>query len=138
MCSKPAQRQPAIVLFDGVCNLCNVSVTFIIDRDPHGWFRFAALQSETGRRLLAQAAWPSLAPDSIMLIESGRVHTDSTAVLRIARRLRGWWPLLYGLIVIPAPVRDGVYRWIAANRYRWFGQSTSCRVPTPDLQQRFL
>ena len=132
------QKQPAIVLFDGVCNLCNASVTFIIDRDPQGMFRFAPLQSEAAQRLVTHNELPVHGRDSVVLLEAGQIYTQSTAALRIARRLSGWWPLVSGLMVVPQPIRDGVYRWIARNRYRWFGQTPTCRVPTPELRQRFL
>ncbi len=128
-------RGRAIILFDGVCNLCNGAVTFIIDRDPNGYFAFAPLQSETGRELL-EGAKTDL--ESIVLIENGERYSQSTAALRVARRLRNPWPLLYGFIVVPKALRDGVYDWIAANRYRWFGKIESCRLPTPELRERFL
>lgn len=126
----------SVVLFDGVCNLCNAAVRFIIRRDPGGRLRFAALQSEAAAVLLAAQAEPL--PDSIVLVEGGRVFTRSAAALRIARRLRFPWPLLYALIVVPRPLRDAVYGWIARNRYRWFGRSDQCMVPTPELRARFL
>ena len=128
-----------IVLFDGVCNLCNASVNFIIDRDPHDRFRFAALQSERGVALLAEHGHTvSAEPDSIVLVEGGRIFERSTAALRIARHLRGAWKLLYGFMIVPRPLRDLVYRFIARHRYRWFGRTEACRVPTPELRARFL
>lgn len=132
----------ALVLFDGVCNLCNGAVNFIIDRDPVGYFRFAALQSEEAAPLLARFGRPPVAsataPDSIVLIEGGRLYERSGAALRIARRLRGPWPLLYAFVAVPKPLRDAAYGWIAANRYRWFGKEDACRLPTPGLRARFL
>jgi len=128
----------AIVLFDGVCNLCNASVGFIIDRDRRGYFSFAALQSEVGRRRLASYRRPGETLDTVVLLEGGRVYTRSRAALRIARRLDGLWPLLFALSVLPEPIADAAYGWIARNRYRWFGRSESCRVPTPELRARFL
>lgn len=128
----------AVILFDGVCNLCNASVNFIIDRDPAGYFKLAALQSEAALPLKHQHALRTSYLDNIVLIEHGQAYHNSTAVLRIARRLQGGWPMLYGLIVIPRPLRDLVYRWVAGNRYRWFGKQDTCRLPTPDLQARFL
>lgn len=122
----------AIVLFDGVCNLCNHSVRFVIERDPESYFRFASLQSDVAVELLSRygRAPVSAPPDSIVLIENGRVFESSTAALRIARRLRGAWKFLYFFIVIPRPIRDAVYRWIARNRYRWFGtREDVCLVP---------
>ncbi len=130
------------ILFDGVCNLCNGAVQFIIRRDPRARFRFAALDSPAAGALLAgTTALPAL-PDSIILIEPGtpsaRLSTQSTAILRIARGLRFPWPLLSIFILIPRPIRDWVYSVIARNRYRWFGRRESCMVPTPDLRERFL
>lgn len=128
----------ALVLFDGVCNLCNSSVNFIIDRDPAGYFKFAALQDEAVAPLLARFDLSSDYLDSIVLVEEGRCYRESTAALRIARRLRGGWPIFYAFIVVPRPVRDVVYGWIARNRYRWFGKRDACRLPTPELRERFL
>ncbi|OLY91252.1 Predicted thiol-disulfide oxidoreductase YuxK, DCC family [Cnuella takakiae] len=126
-----------IILFDGVCNLCNSTVQFVIRNDKNGVFRFASLQSESGKHLLAQTG---LKDDmgSVVLVESGRVYRYSTAALHIARRLDGAWPLLYGLMIVPPFIRNGVYRFIAKNRYRWFGQKQTCWVPAPQLQSRFL
>lgn len=129
-----------VVLFDGVCNLCNGAVQFIVDRDPAGTLRFASLQSKAGGDLLRAHGMtpPEGDPDSIILIESGRVHSHSGAALRIARHLRGLWKVFYAALVVPWFVRDAVYRFIARNRYRWFGKSEQCRVPTPELRARFL
>jgi len=128
-----------VILFDGVCNICNSSVNFIIDRDPKKEFRFAALQSETGQRLLSSIPATSLQDfDSVVLIEGDRVYKKSTAALRIARRLPGIWSWLYIFIIIPKFLRDPVYDLIANNRYRWFGKKDSCRIPTPELRSRFL
>ncbi len=128
----------ALVLFDGVCNLCNSSVNFIIDRDPAGYFTFAALQDETVEPLLARFELSNDYLDSIVLVEQGRCYRESTAALRIARRLNGGWPLFYTFLLVPRPLRDLVYGWIARNRYRWFGKRDTCRVPTPELRARFV
>ena len=133
-----ASQAGNIVLFDGVCNFCNASVHFIIDRDPGNRYRFAALQSEIGRRLLVQHGLPPDACDSIVLLEGDRCYVRSTAALRIVRRLRWPWPFLYVFIVVPRFLRDVAYSFIARNRYRWFGRSEQCRLPTPQLRQRFL
>lgn len=130
--------QPAIILFDGVCNLCNGFVQFVIRQDRAHRFRFASLQSDTAREMLQHQPGAGQALDSVVLIENGRYYRQSTAALRILRRLDGAWPLFYGLIVVPAFVRDRVYAWIAKNRYRWFGQRDSCLLPTPELKARFL
>lgn len=117
-----------------------MTVQFVIDRDPAARFHFAALQSEAGvKALAAHGAAPVTGdPDSVVLIEDARVYTHSDAALRIARRLSGLWPALYALIVVPRLVRDAVYRFIARNRYRWFGRTEACRIPTPELRARFL
>jgi predicted DCC family thiol-disulfide oxidoreductase YuxK len=131
-------RQPSILLFDGVCNLCHQAVQFIIHRDPHGRIHFASLQSEAGRMLLARFHLPETYLDSIVLIDDGKIYTQSTAALRIARKLHGWWPALYLLILVPRFIRDPLYKWIARNRYRWFGKREACLLPTPQLRKRFL
>jgi predicted DCC family thiol-disulfide oxidoreductase YuxK len=135
-----AASDASVVLFDGVCNLCNGAVNFLIDRDPRGELRFAALQSPAAVALLRSLghAPPSPEPDSILLVEDGRVYERSTAAIRIARHLGGAWRLLAVLVVVPRPLRDAVYRFIAAHRYRWFGKADTCRIPTPELQARFL
>lgn len=130
-------KKHAVILFDGVCNFCNRSVQFIIKRDRSGYFRFASQQSSAGSALLG--AFPeALGTDSIVLIEREKAYTESTAVLRIARRLDGLWKAAYLAIVIPRPLRDLFYRWFARRRYRWFGKQSSCMMPTPDMRERFL
>jgi predicted DCC family thiol-disulfide oxidoreductase YuxK len=127
-----------VIVFDGVCNLCSASVRFIIARDPAARFRFAALQSEAAKRLLASVPHPDPLPDAIVLVDGSRAFTRSTAALRIARRLTFPWLLLYAFIFVPRVIRDAVYDLIAARRYRWFGKRDECMVPTPDLRARFL
>lgn len=134
----------ATILFDGVCNLCNGFVQFVIRHDPQGRFRFAALQSETGRALLAAhgqrgLAFASASPESVILLEGGQLYSHSAAVLRIARQLRGPWRLAaWGGGLLPLRWRDGLYRFVARHRYRWFGRQDSCMVPTPALRERFI
>ena len=127
----------AVILFDGVCNLCNGFVQFVIARDPAAQFRFGALTTPAAQDLL-RAAGVTNAPDSIVLLEDDGVYFQSDAALRIVRRLTFPWPLAYGLVVVPRFVRDWVYDIIAARRYKWFGRRDACMVPTPDLKQRFL
>jgi predicted DCC family thiol-disulfide oxidoreductase YuxK len=127
-----------VVLFDGVCNFCDGTVNFIIARDRHAYFRFAALQSPVAHRLLERCAPPPAIAESLVLVEREKCYTRSTAALRIARRLRCPWFLLYGLIVVPRPVRDTFYDWFARNRYRWFGKRDECLVPDTDTRGRFL
>jgi predicted DCC family thiol-disulfide oxidoreductase YuxK len=138
MSSDPTK--PAIVLFDGVCNLCNTTVQMIIDHDPDGRFRFTSLQGERARELLAPfGVSPSEGdPDSILLVQDGKLYSHSGAALRIARRMSGGFALLWAFIAVPWFIRDAVYRLIAKNRYRWFGREETCRIPTPELKARFL
>lgn len=128
-----------IILFDGVCNLCNSAVQFIIRKDRKDLFRFASLQSDAGKELMAQYNLPvTTTPESIILIKGDAVYQYSAAVLQIARYLGGLWPLAYSFIVLPRFIRDSMYKWIARNRYRWFGRQSSCMLPTPALRAKFL
>jgi predicted DCC family thiol-disulfide oxidoreductase YuxK len=127
-----------VVLFDGVCNLCNGTVQFIIARDPSARFHFAALGSEAAQRVLADAGVSGPLPDSVALVEGGQVYTRSNAALRIARRLPFPWPMMAGFMVVPRPLRDMVYDLIARHRYRWFGKRDACMLPTPEIRKRFL
>ena len=131
-------RAPAVVLFDGVCNFCDRSVSFIIEHDTGPHFRFAALQSEAARPLLERCGFRPGLLDNIVLVEDGVCYKRSTAALRILRRLSGLWPLLYALILVPRPIRDAGYDWFARRRYGWFGKRDECRVPSPELRDRFL
>ena len=128
------------VLFDGVCNFCNASIHFVIDRDRSGKFVFASIQSDKGQQLLKtyHKDYNRLDLRSVVLIKNGKVYEKSDAVLQIVRELDGGWPLLYVFTVVPRVIRDGVYNWIARNRYRWFGRQEACRLPTPELRRRFL
>ena len=128
----------AVVLFDGVCNLCDKSVRFIFRHDTAGYFRFAPLQSETAQKLLSEAGASVPDLNSILLIEDGKVYDRSTAALKIARRLKAPFPLLWGGMILPRPLRDFVYKVIATNRYKWFGQKESCEMPPKGLRERFL
>lgn len=138
MPGKPNEHYERVILFDGVCHLCQGAVKFIIKRDPAGRFRFASLQSKAGSRMLHAAGALEEVPDSVVLIERGTYYTRSAAALRIARGLRFPWPLLYALIVVPRGLRDAVYQYVASHRYRWFGKDESCLVPTRELKERFL
>lgn len=131
-------NQNPIILFDGVCNLCNGAVNFIIDRDPDAHFRLATLQSTVGQELLEKHNLRIQDFDTIVLVEGDNIYSQSTAALRIARKLSGAWPLFYAFIAIPSPLRDMIYSWISRNRYRWFGKQETCRIPTPELRSRFL
>ena len=127
-----------IILFDGVCNLCEGSVRFIIQRDPKEVFRFAPLQSPFGRSLLEKFRLPVHEITTLVLVEGDDFYERSAAALRIARRLKMPWPILSVFLALPKFIRDPVYNWIARNRYRWFGKKEACLVPTPELKERFL
>jgi predicted DCC family thiol-disulfide oxidoreductase YuxK len=126
-----------IILFDGICNLCNNSVRFIIERDPKREFKFASLQSEAGMLYKEKHQIPE-SIDSIVLIMDGKVYLESNAALHIASRLKGPWKMFRIFLGIPEPVRDRVYKWVAKNRYKWFGKSESCMIPSKGNRDRFL
>jgi len=128
------EDKKAIILFDGVCHFCNGAVQFIIKRDRKAYFQFASLQSSAGRILLSDH--PGM--DSIVLIEDGQYFTESTAVLRIARNLDGIWKLAFIFQAIPKTFRDALYRYVAHYRYKWFGKSQTCMIPTEEMRKRFL
>jgi predicted DCC family thiol-disulfide oxidoreductase YuxK len=136
--NSPTDQFSSVILFDGVCNLCNAFVTFVIARDRPGRFHFGPLQSPAAKRLLESIDSREPWPDSMVLVENGRVWTRSAAALRIARGLTFPWPLAYALVVVPRPLRDWIYNRIARNRYRWFGKRNVCMVPTPELRARFM
>jgi len=127
-----------VILFDGVCNLCNSSVQFVIQRDLSGKFNYAALQSAAGQQLLEAHGLPVSDLYSIILIKDGKAYQRSRAALEVARQLSGLWPLLYVFIIVPPFIRNGIYNWISRNRYRWFGKKDECMIPTPELKSRFL
>lgn len=131
-------QKHAIILFDGVCNLCNHSVQFIIQHDCEGYFLFASLQSRMAESLFSAYQIPSSRLGSIVLIEEGRFFTESTAVLRICRRLDGLWKGLNVLVIIPRVIRDALYRRFAMHRYKFFGKKETCILPTPEIRERFL
>jgi predicted DCC family thiol-disulfide oxidoreductase YuxK len=129
---------PAVVLYDGVCNVCSRSVRFILPRDPSGHLRFASLQSDAGRALIGASGLPPERADSIVLIEDGRRYDRSDAVLRIARLLPFPWRLAWWLRALPRPMRDRLYDAFASRRYRWFGRKDVCDIPPPEWRARFL
>ncbi|RZS98418.1 thiol-disulfide oxidoreductase DCC family protein [Cecembia calidifontis] len=127
-----------IVLFDGVCNLCNNAVDFIIKRDKNNAFKFAALQDKAVKSLFDSFQIKQDYLDSLILIRQDKVYYRSRAALEISKKLSGLWPLLYGFIIIPAFLRDPIYDWIAKNRYKWFGKKDTCRIPTKKELDKFL
>ncbi|MEO8770764.1 MAG: thiol-disulfide oxidoreductase DCC family protein [Ferruginibacter sp.] len=128
----------SIILFDGVCNLCNSSVQYVIKHDPYATFTFASLQGEHGQQLLKQFNLPLNDLNSFVLIKNNKVYTRSTAALKVAKELKGAIKLLYGFIIVPRFARDAVYKLIAKNRYKWFGKKDECMIPTQSLKERFL
>ncbi|MEQ8303678.1 MAG: thiol-disulfide oxidoreductase DCC family protein [Cyclobacteriaceae bacterium] len=128
----------AVILFDGVCNLCNTSVQFIIKRDKASYFSFAALQSPYGQGLLSKFHLPTGEFNSILLVDHGRVFQRSRAALEIAKKLDGLWPLFYAFIIVPGFIRDWLYNIISSNRYRMFGRQDQCMIPSPELKSRFV
>ncbi len=132
-----ANMQP-IVFFDGVCNLCNNSVDFIIRRDKKATFLFATLQSESASKLLSSYHFDTGDLTTLVLLKEGKLYTQSRAALEICRRLNGLWPILYVFRLVPAFLRDAIYNWVSRNRYGWFGRRDSCRLPQPHEKMRFL
>ena len=127
-----------ILLFDGVCNLCDRSVQFVLDHDADRVFRFASLQSEVGRALIGRCGLDPESLDSVVLFAAGQCHVRSEAAWRIAGQLDAPWSWLAATRLIPRRGRDVVYNWVARNRYRWFGTREACRIPTPEVRARFL
>jgi predicted DCC family thiol-disulfide oxidoreductase YuxK len=126
-----------IILFDGVCNFCNSSVQFIIQRDPKGIYKFASIQSDVGQKLVKEYKVPT-EMDSFIYLEDNKVYFKSTAALKVCRNLKGLWKLAYIFIMVPRPLRDKVYEYIARNRYKWFGKRDTCMIPSPEQRKRFL
>jgi predicted DCC family thiol-disulfide oxidoreductase YuxK len=129
---------PRLVVFDGVCNLCNGAVQFIINHDPSAGFMFTSLQSDIGQQILTQYALPQDDFDSFIYVREQKLYQRSTAALYVLHDLGGIWKVLYGFIIIPRPIRDWVYDRIAKSRYSLFGKRDSCMIPTPALKKRFL
>ena len=127
-----------VLLFDGVCNLCNSIVQFTIKQDPKGKFKFASLQSESGQALLKKFDLPTGDFGSFVFIDRDRYFVKSSAGLHVLKELGGLWKLLYVFIIVPAPIRDFLYNIIAKTRYKIFGRRETCMVPTPELRRRFL
>lgn len=127
-----------IILFDGVCNLCNGAINFIIKRDKKDIFRYASLQSDVGLKLTKERGIDTSKMDTFLLIESDKYYHKSTAALHIARQLSGVYPLFSIFLIIPKPIRNWVYGIISKNRYKWFGKNESCLIPTPKLKSLFI
>jgi predicted DCC family thiol-disulfide oxidoreductase YuxK len=136
--SAPDPAAHPIVLFDGVCNLCHGAVRFLLERDSAARLRFASLQSDVGRALLAEHDLDADALDTIVFVDAAGAHVRSDAALRIVRVLGPPWSWLRGLVALPRPLRDAGYDFVARNRYRWFGRRDACPAPRPEWRERFL
>ena len=127
-----------ILLFDGVCNLCNASVQWVLLHDKKGVIRFAAQQSEAGQELLKRYGRHTSTLDSVVLVDGDRIYIQSDAAIEVAVRLGGIWRLMGIFKIVPKVVRNGIYHWIARNRFRWFGKREQCMLPRPEWKERFL
>jgi len=131
-------RYPRVILFDGVCNFCNATVDFVIQRDPNRKFMFGTLQSELGQHILQINNFDMQDFETFLYLEHGKVFTKSTAALRVAKELTGIWPFLYTCIFIPRAIRDRVYQFIGRRRYQWMGKRDICRLPDESNRARFV
>lgn len=127
-----------ILFFDGHCNLCNGFVQFVIERDPESRFRFASLQSDYAKKYFSDRPEFIQEVSTVLLVENGQLYSHSDVALQMTKYFGALWPTLQVFKVIPKSLRDNIYNWIAKNRYRWFGKSEVCMIPTPDLKARFL
>jgi predicted DCC family thiol-disulfide oxidoreductase YuxK len=128
-----------ILIFDGVCNFCNWWVDFVLKRDKKGKVLFTANQEPAGQAILAKFGITTFGdPDSVYLYQDGHLYSYSSAALRLAKLLPFPWFLMAGFLIIPRFIRDGIYKWIARNRYKWFGKTEACRLPQPGELERFL
>jgi len=126
-----------LILFDGECNFCDHSVQFIIKHDKQALYRFASIQSNVGQEIIKKYHVPTNI-DSLILLEKDRCYYKSSAALKICRNLKGGWKTLYGLLLVPKPIRDYLYTIVARNRYKWFGKKDACILPSPEIRKRFL
>ena len=131
-------QQQSIILFDGLCNLCDAAVNFVIKHDVEKNFLFTSLQSDVGQKLLKKYNLPLENFNSFTLIQNNEVYTQSTAALKVAKQLKSGIKFIYIFIIIPPFIRNAIYNWIAKNRYKWFGKKEVCLIPTPELKARFL
>lgn len=127
-----------IILFDGVCNFCNSGINYVIAHDKNKTFKFSPLQSQTGIELQQKFKITPIDLNTILLIKNDKIYNKSTAVLCIAKELNSISKLLFIFIIVPKPLRDIVYSYIAKNRYKWFGKKDTCMIPTDDVKSRFL
>jgi len=128
-------KEHPIIAFDGVCNLCNGFIEWLIKQDKKAKFRYATLQSASGQLISSDLAGDL---DTVVLLYKGKIYTHSDVALLSAKELGGGWTALYGLIIFPKRLRDFIYNWVARNRYKWFGKSQACMIPTPEVKKLFL
>jgi predicted DCC family thiol-disulfide oxidoreductase YuxK len=133
-----AEQSHPVILFDGVCNLCSGVVQFINKHDAKKQFRFASLQSKFGEEVMKHFRLPIDQFNSFILFENKKIYTRSTGALKVAKKLNGLYPLLYGFIIVPRFIRDAVYNLVARKRYQWFGKKETCWIPTPELKNLFI
>ncbi len=127
-----------VILFDGICNLCNDVVNLLLDLDKSNILYFSSLQSDFGQFVLQKFNLPTDNFNSFIFLKKGKIYQKSDGALEVCRTLGGFWKILYFFKIIPTFARNAIYEWVAQNRYRWFGKKEYCRVPTPNLQARFL
>ena len=127
-----------LILFDGVCNLCNSSVQFIIKHDTNNKFLFASLQSSMGQAVLKHFELDTTDFNTFVLVEEYQAYTKSTGALHVVKQLSGFWKILYIFIIIPVPIRDFFYTFVSKHRYKLFGKKDQCMMPSPDLKSKFL
>ena len=133
----PMNSNESIIFFDGVCTLCNGVIDFIIKRDHSRRFKYASLQGNTAKKMIKSYLEQGNL-DSLIFYKGGEIYVESSAALHIARNMNGLWPLLFGFMIVPKFIRDAVYRWVARNRYRWFGKRNTCRIATPEERAYLL
>lgn len=133
-----SNKDKSIVLFDGVCNLCNSVVQFLIVRDKKKKLFYSALQSSVGQEILRDNGLNTSDFDSFILQYKGEVYSKSSAGIRVLSQLGGLWPMMKVFLIVPKPIRDWVYSLIANNRYKWWGKKDHCMMPTPEMQSRFV
>jgi predicted DCC family thiol-disulfide oxidoreductase YuxK len=132
-------KNKKIILFDGVCNLCDFAVQFVIEHDTKDMFRFVALQSELGQEILKHIGINPINIDSVILYEPGiAYYYKSSAAIEIAKSLGGFWHFGTVFKIIPAGIRNQLYDYIAKNRYKWYGKKETCWIPTEELKSKFL
>ncbi|MBE0424003.1 MAG: DUF393 domain-containing protein [Lutibacter sp.] len=128
----------SIILFDGVCNLCNVSVNFVIRHDKKAQFLFASFQSDAAKEIMLHFNLENLNEDTVILVEGNKIYDKSTAALKIAKQINGIFKAFYVFIIVPKFVRNWIYSIVAKHRYQWFGKRKSCMTTSPELKNRFL